>query len=265
VTGGRSVVSGLWTLVIGLWNLIFLIWNLLIMQLFYHPELSESSEEITFDNVESQHIVRVLRKKENDTLWITNGLGILFKGSIIHANDKKCRVKIIEIYPQKRLRDYQLCIAIAPTKNMDRMEWFVEKATEIGIDKIIPIISEHSERKVLKTERLEKMAIAAMKQSGQYFLPEIAQPIDFNQFIKNNICEQKFIAHCVDSQKNSLKTLVQKGKNVLILIGPEGDFSEREINLTLKHDFQPIELGKTRLRTETAALVAVHSVIFANE
>lgn len=235
------------------------------MQLFYHPELTENSVEIIFDKIESQHIIRVLRKKENDVLWITNGLGTLFKGGIIDANDKKCRVKINAFFPKKKWRDYQLCIAIAPTKNMDRMEWFVEKATEIGIDKIIPIMTEHSERKVLKTERLEKVAIAAMKQSGQYFLPKITQPIDFAEFIKDVACDQKLIAHCVDTQKNSLKTIVQKGKDVIILIGPEGDFSEKEITLALQHDFQPIALGNTRLRTETAALVAVHSVVLINE
>ncbi len=243
----------------------FGIWNLFIMQLFYHSDLDENSLECTFDNIESQHIVRVLRKKENDALWITNGKGYLFKSEIVNANDKKCKVIIIEKQLQTKDRNFLLAIAIAPTKNMDRMEWFIEKAVEIGVDAIIPIISERSERKVLKIDRLEKVAIAALKQSGQYFLPEIREAISFSDFINEKRSAQKFIAHCVDSEKFSLKNQLQKGKDTVILIGPEGDFSLKEIEKALINQFQPVSIGNTRLRTETAALVAVHSVILMNE
>ena len=147
----------------------------------------------------------------------------------------------------------------------DRLEWFLEKATEIGIHEITPIICDHSERKVYKIDRAEKIIQSALKQSNQYYLPKINNPVTFSQFIKQNFEGQKFIAHCEETDKKSFKNELQKNTNVLILIGPEGDFSSKEINLALQNNFIPVTLGNTRLRTETAALVACHTVVLINE
>ena len=235
------------------------------MQLFYHHTIDEFSTECTFDAVESQHIVRVLRKREGDIMEITDGKGAVFQGEIVQAHDKRCKVKIVskEIHPKSR--NFSLQIAIAPTKNMDRLEWFAEKATEIGVDMIIPIICDHSERKILKTDRLEKVVIAALKQSGQFYLPKITEPVRFEDFIKESFSGKRCIAHCVETERHSLKEVVKADENIQIMIGPEGDFSEKEIQLALQQKCIPVTLGNTRLRTETAGVVAVHTVILMNE
>ncbi|RAR72610.1 16S rRNA (uracil(1498)-N(3))-methyltransferase [Flavobacterium aciduliphilum] len=234
------------------------------MQLFYNPTISEHQNSFVFDKDESKHIIKVLRKKEGDILYVTNGLGKLFTTEIILASDSKCTVKINDTTTQEAPK-YRLHIAVAPTKMNERLEWFLEKATEIGIQEITPIICEHSERKVIKIERFEKIIESAMKQSLHSFLPKIHAPVSFKDFIKKIHAGQKFIAHCEDTPKNSLKTRLELGKDVLILIGPEGDFSVKEIEMALQHDFIPVSLGETRLRTETAALVACHSVVLLNE
>lgn len=235
------------------------------MQLFYNSELTATSQQFTFDKTESRHIVRVLRKKENDKIFITNGKGKLFTSEILIANDKKCLVKIIRTEAFKKPWSYYLHIAIAPTKLNDRFEWFLEKATEIGIDEITPIICEHSERKVVKLERLEKIIQSAAKQSLKYHFPKLNEPVTFNQFINSNFDGQLFIAHCEETAKKSLKTSLKPELNTTILIGPEGDFSTKEIMQSLEHNFIPVSLGESRLRTETAGIVAVHSVAFTNE
>jgi len=235
------------------------------MQLFYYHTLSENSLECTFDAVESQHIVKVLRKKESDILMITNGKGFLFESEIMLAHDKRCRVKINAVTFHPNLRNYYLQIAIAPTKNMDRMEWFVEKATEIGVDEIVPIFCERSERKIIKTDRLEKVAVAAMKQSGQFFLPNIAQPVNFKEFINQKFEGQRFIAHCEKKARQSFKHALNPQTRIQILIGPEGDFSTKEIEQALKNNIKSVIFGKNRLRTETAGIVAIHTVALINE
>jgi 16S rRNA (uracil1498-N3)-methyltransferase len=235
------------------------------MQLFYNSELTATSQQFTFDKTESRHIVRVLRKKENDKIFITNGKGKLFTSEILIANDKKCLVKIIRTEAFKKPWSYYLHIAIAPTKLNDRFEWFLEKATEIGIDEITPIICEHSERKVVKLERLEKIIQSAAKQSLKYHFPKLNEPVTFNQFINSNFDGQLFIAHCEETAKKSLKTALKPKLNTIVLIGPEGDFSTKEIMQSLEHNFIPVSLGESRLRTETAGIVAVHSVAFTNE
>lgn len=235
------------------------------MQLFYNPELDNDTQQITFDKIESKHIVKVLRKKEGDKIFITNGKGTLFISQINIASDKKCLASIFNRDQKKKSRDYYLHIAIAPTKNMDRLEWFLEKATEIGIDEITPIICENSERKIVKTERLEKILIASMKQSLQYHLPKLNKPVPFKDFLKEENTLIKCIAHCEESPKKSIKKILKPKEGVLILIGPEGDFSANEIKLAKKEKFKPITLGDNRLRTETAALVAVQSVAFMNQ
>jgi len=158
-----------------------------------------------------------------------------------------------------------LHLAVAPTKMNERYEWFLEKATEIGIQEITPIICEHSERKVIKTDRFQKILESAMKQSLHYYLPKLNEPIAFKDFIKKEFDGQKFIAHCEETDKKSLKNELENGKDVTILIGPEGDFSVKEIQLAIENSFIPVSLGNTRLRTETAAIVACHSVVFKNE
>ena len=156
-------------------------------------------------------------------------------------------------------------IVVAPTKMNDRLEWFLEKATEIGIHEITPIICDHSERKVYKIDRAEKIIQAAMKQSLHYYLPKINEPISLSQFVKSNIDGQKFIAHCEETDKKSFQKEIAKNEKVTILIGPEGDFSTKEINLAIANQFIPVTLGNTRLRTETAALVACHTIALLNE
>lgn len=236
------------------------------MQLFYNKNISVETQQIIFDKEESRHIVRVLRKKENDILYITNGNNILFTAQIIIANDKKCTAKIIDSETKENLRDYYLHVAIAPTKNNDRFEWFLEKATEIGIDEITPIICKNSERKIVKKERLFKIVLSAMKQSLQYKLPKLNDPIKLTDFLNKDNKNELFIAHCEDEkEKKILKNIVSKNAGYTILIGPEGDFSSSEITTALSKGYQPISLGKTRLRTETAGLTVVQNIAFINE
>jgi len=235
------------------------------MQLFYNSEISSTTEQFTFDKTESRHIVKVLRKSEGDHIFITNGLGELFTSEIIIANDKRCLVQIKEVKTHNKPYNYYLHIAIAPTKLNDRLEWFLEKATEIGIDEITPIICDHSERKTVKMERMEKIVHSAAKQSLKFHFPKLNDPISFKQFMNSNFEGQLFIAHCEETDKKSLKSELKPNLNTTILIGPEGDFSIKEIHQSLEHNFIPVSLGESRLRTETAGIVAVHSVAFFNE
>ena len=234
------------------------------MQLFYNPNIDETTESFSFDKEESKHIIKVLRKKDTDILFVTNGLGLLFKTEITLASDNKCTVQILsfeKIEPSK----FNLHLAVAPTKMNDRYEWFLEKATEIGIHEITPIICDRSERKVVNKERFEKILLTAMKQSNVLFLPKLNDAITFKEFVKRKNDGLQLIAHCEETDKKSLKSVLKPNENITLLIGPEGDFSEKEIALALENNFIPVSLGNTRLRTETAAIVACHSVIFVNE
>ena len=235
------------------------------MQLFYSPTLTEQTKTFVFDKTESRHIVRVLRKSEGDTLKITNGNGILATAEITIASDKKCQVTLLRFSKQKKSWNYHLHIAVAPTKLNDRMEWFLEKATEIGIDEITPIICHHSERKVVKTERYEKIVLSGMKQSLKFHLPKINEAVSFKNFINSKPTGELFIAHCEEQDKKSFKHEIKPATDITILIGPEGDFSPTEIEMALQNKYTPVTLGESRLRTETAALVACHSVAFVNE
>lgn len=234
------------------------------MQLFYNPTISEKDTSFVFDKEESKHIVKVLRKKERDILFVTNGLGYLFKTEITLASDSKCTITILS-FEKEEPPKIQLHLAVAPTKMNERYEWFLEKATEIGIQEITPIICDHSERKVVKNDRFQKIIESAMKQSLHYFIPKLNEPISYKEFIKKNLSSQKFIAHCEETNKKSLKDELNLNEDVTLLIGPEGDFSSKEIQLALENNYIPVSLGKTRLRTETAAVVACHSVILLNE
>ena len=234
------------------------------MQLFYNSDIKKDDATFFFDKEESKHIVKVLRKKEGDKIYITNGLGYLFESEIILASEKKCEIKITkESYQQPD--SFYTHIAVAPTKMNDRLEWFLEKATEIGIHEITPIICDHSERKVYKIDRAEKIIQAAMKQSLHLYLPKINEPVLFSQFVKSNCEGQRFIAHCEETDKKSFQKAIAKNEKVVLLIGPEGDFSTKEINLAIANHYIPVTLGNTRLRTETAALVACHTLALLNE
>jgi len=233
------------------------------MQLFYNPTINEATENFTFDKEESKHIIKVMRKKGGDKLYVTNGLGYLFESEIVVDSEIKCTVKIIG-FEKAESPKYHLHLAVAPTKMNDRYEWFLEKATEIGIQEITPIICDHSERKIIKMDRFQKIIESAMKQSLHYYLPKLNEPIFLKDFFKKEIIGQKFIAHCEESDKKTLKSQLISNENVTILIGPEGDFSVKEIEMALNHKYNPISLGETRLRTETAAIVACHSVVFIN-
>lgn len=234
------------------------------MQLFYNPQIQKTDLSFVFDKEESKHIVKVLRKNTGDILHVTNGNGYLFTTEISVASDSKCMISI-QKWEFKENSNYRLHIAIAPTKMNERLEWFLEKATEIGIHEITPIICENSERKIIKIERLQKIIESAMKQSLQVYLPKLNEPISFKQFIYQKNSNSKYIAHCEETTKNSFKEALKLNGKYIILIGPEGDFSGKEIQLALDANYYPVTLGETRLRTETAALVACHSVAFFNE
>lgn len=234
------------------------------MQLFYNPTITEASDVFSFDKEESKHIIKVLRKKDTDLLYVTNGLGILFTTEITLASDSKCTVRIIS-FTKATPSPYKLHLAVAPTKMNDRYEWFLEKATEIGVHEITPIICDHSERKTINLERFEKIILTAMKQSNELFLPKLNPAISFKDFIKQEDKSIKLIAHCEETDKKSLKSVLTTNTNYTILIGPEGDFSDKEIATALSNNYTAVTLGSTRLRTETAAVVACHSVVFKNE
>lgn len=230
------------------------------MQLFYNPDISTLSDNFVFSKEESKHIIRVLRKQEGDVLYITNGKGNLFEAVITFADIKKCTVRISDFIEKKKPWNYKLHIAIAPTKMNDRFEWFLEKATEIGVDEITPIICDNSERRVIKSERFRKVIISAMKQSLKFQIPKFNDPIKFSDFIKLDNKGCKLIAHCENSDKNSLLSQIQNQKTITVLIGPEGDFSSKEINEALQRQYIPLSLGSSRLRTETAGIVVCNSV-----
>jgi 16S rRNA (uracil1498-N3)-methyltransferase len=233
------------------------------MQLFYVPNVAEN--EIVLDETESKHAIRVLRLNVGDKIQVVNGKGGFFLAEITQPHPKKCKLSILEFQKEFGKRQFKLHIAVAPTKNIDRFEWFLEKATEIGIDEITPVLCEHSERKTIKPDRLEKILVSAMKQSLKAYLPKLNPMVSFNEFLIKNEGEQKYIAHCNEGEKEHLQNEVEKEKSVTILIGPEGDFSPEEVEQAKKNGFCEISLGSSRLRTETAAIVACHIVNLVNE
>ena len=225
--------------------------------IFFTPDIL-SNLELPVE--EALHCIKVLRKKEGDEILLTDGKGFFYDAEIMQANPKHCIVNILKTIEQPKGWDFNLQIAFAPTKNIDRIEWFAEKATEIGIDRLSPILCQHSERKEIKAQRIEKILVSAMKQSQKALLPQLDDIQSFSKFIKQEYDGQKFIAHCYPQEKVLLKDIYKKGSNALILIGPEGDFSEEEVKMAIGHGFKPISLGDSRLRTETAALVACHTL-----
>ena len=232
-------------------------------QLFYNPSLSRESKELVFTAEESKHIAKVLRKKIGDIVQVTNGDGLLFSATLYVTNPDQCLATITSI-DKKILPMHWLHIAVAPTKSADRFEWFLEKATEIGINEISPIICEHSERKTIKKDRCIRILESAMKQSRRAYLPKFNEPITLEEFLNHDHPGLRFIAHCREGEKLELKRRVAPDKDITVLIGPEGDFSEAEVDLAYEKGFYPVSLGEARLRTETAAVVACATVNLIN-
>ncbi|SEM22726.1 16S rRNA (uracil1498-N3)-methyltransferase [Maribacter orientalis] len=233
------------------------------MQLFYNSDVKTNDTHFTFDTNESKHIIKVLRKRKGDELWITNGEGYLFRAKIIDDSIKKCEVELMSS-KKTHPKLYWLHMAVAPTKMNDRFEWFLEKATEIGVDEITPIICDRSERKILKLDRMQRVIESAMKQSLQTYLPKLNEPISLSDFLEKPITGLQFIAHCEDSERHELKRRVVADQDITILIGPEGDFTSSEIISAMAKGYAPVTMGKTRLRTETAAIVACTIVASIN-
>lgn len=233
------------------------------MHLFYTPDIADT---LTLPEVESGHCVRVLRLSEGDEIGLIDGRGTFYRAEITLAHNKRCGVRIIEEQKQPSHWAGNIEIAIAPTKNLDRVEWFAEKSTEMGIDSIVPLLCRFSERKEMKGERIEKILVSAMKQSLKAVLPQLREMTPFDRYVKEEFNGQKFIAHChTDSPRQLLSQCYTPGSQVRILIGPEGDFSPEEVALALANGYRPISLGASRLRTETAGIVACHTIHTINE
>jgi 16S rRNA (uracil1498-N3)-methyltransferase len=226
---------------------------------------------------EAQHAVRVLRMEMGDEMMLMDGEGTFYRAIVTEATKKRCLYRIEETLPQMRQWQPQLHLAMAPTKNMDRTEWFAEKATEIGFDELTFLRCRWSERTVIKTERVEKILVSAMKQSHKAWKPILNEMVDFKAFLqeikerenRNGKVMQKFICHCYEEEglgeKVALKDALKSGEDVLVMVGPEGDFSIDEVKMAEANGFQSVSLGKSRLRTETAALVAVHLMNLINQ
>jgi len=235
------------------------------MYLFYCPDIETKQ---TLSEEESGHCVRVLRYSVGDEILITDGKGTTYTARITNPHPKHCDFEIISKEKQEKHHAFHLHIAIAPTKNIERMEWAIEKCVEIGVDEITPLLCRFSERKQLRTDRLEKIILSAAKQSLTPYLPVLHELTPYDEFIQ---CQksidglQKFIAHCYKEDKRVLKDEIEQGRDVLVLIGPEGDFSEQEVADALASGFVPVSLGNSRLRTETAAVVACHTAVLMNE
>ena len=232
------------------------------MNLFYTKGFSTENNQLSDD--EAKHCLKVLRRKQGDNIQVTDGCGKLFKGTL-DIIGKKAFVNIISVEDIPKTRNYHLHIAIAPTKNIDRLEWFLEKCTEIGIDEVSLLLTSHSERKRVRFDRVEKIVLSAMKQSHQMHLPKSNDLIAFKDFIHKDFTDyQKFICHCEDEfPKLNLKQYPTQQKT-LILIGPEGDFSLEEIKLAYEKEFKGLDLGINRLRTETAGIVACQNIQFTH-
>jgi 16S rRNA (uracil1498-N3)-methyltransferase len=234
------------------------------MQLFYTPDIDAASSTYFLNEEESKHCVRVLRLQTGDEVQLIDGRGNFYTAAIADAHPKRTQLRIVSIEKDFHQRNHYLHIAIAPTKNIERLEWFLEKATEIGIDEISLIICQRSERKEAKVERLKKIITSAIKQSLKAWHPVLNEPVPLNKLLLTPFDGQKFIAHCEPGDKFTLKDELKPFGKYLILIGPEGDFTPKEIGEALNNDFKAITLGESRLRTETAALEACFEVNFLN-
>ena len=234
------------------------------MQLFYAADFT--APEYMLSEEESRHAVKVLRLMEGDTLHITDGRGNLYRCEVASAHQKHCLVRVVEHFEEFEKLPYRLTMAVAPTKNIDRYEWFLEKATEIGVDRFVALESEHSERRVIKPEREMKVVTAAVKQSLKAYHPTLEDMTEFKRFVTSELSGRKFIAHCGEAVKGKsyLASTLNAGEDAVVLIGPEGDFSPEEVRLAVENGFEEITLGTQRFRTETAAVMAVAMVAVVN-
>ena len=232
------------------------------MHLFYIEHIE--GEFCLLPEEESKHCTKVLRLRIHDELNIIDGKGNWYRAEIFEIQGKKCLVKILDIQKEYGKRNFRLHLALAPTKNIERTECLLEKCTEIGIDEISFLLTDHCERKNIKLERLNKIVVSAMKQSYKAYLPKLNDLISFKDFISNVKETNCFIAHCHEADKVSIKNAYTPGEDVLILIGPEGDFSTKEVELALHKGFKALTLSNSRLRTETAGIVACNSINFMN-
>lgn len=231
------------------------------MHIFYTPDIR--SEEYLLNEEESRHCIKVLRLQVGSLVRLIDGFGGLHEAEITAVDKRNVRLKVVQTTKEFLKRNHHLHIAIAPTKNIDRIEWFLEKATEIGIDEITPIIADRSERRVVKEDRLFKVITSAVKQSQQAYHPILNPVTSFSDFISVSYNASKMIAHCL-SEENRVPIQKSESNRYLILIGPEGDFSPLEIERALQSGFKAVTLGNTRLRTETAALAACFEVNYLN-
>jgi 16S rRNA (uracil1498-N3)-methyltransferase len=233
------------------------------MQLFYAPDIVLPRH--TLPEEESRHCVKVLRMRAGDTVHLTDGWGNLYEAQIVNADPRRCEVEVTQTFREFGRRPYRLTMAVAPTKNIDRFEWFLEKATEIGVDRIVPLLSQNSERRVLKPERAEKVIVSAAKQSLKAYFPVLELLIDVREVVARPFEGVKLIAHCREgAERVPIMEALAPARDVLILIGPEGDFTEHEVALARAHGFTEISLGDSRLRIETAALVATAAAYLRN-
>jgi 16S rRNA (uracil1498-N3)-methyltransferase len=232
------------------------------MHLFYTPDIT--TEIYSLSEEESRHCQKVLRLREDDVIHLTDGTGTLFEARIADIRSRRVTAEVTGKQEEYGKRPYYLHLAVAPTKNIDRFEWFLEKATEIGVDEITPLLCDHSERKKVRHDRLYKVITSAVKQSLKAYHPALNEMVSFNKFLLEKHHGQLLIAHLVGHDPVRLYQSYQKGNDVTILIGPEGDFSPQEIESALNCGFNCVSLGESRLRTETAAVVACHSISFIN-
>lgn len=235
------------------------------MILFYSPDTANNKGQLSSD--ESKHCIKVLRHQKGDCINVTDGKGGIYEAVIVHAHPEKCSFEIIRMINSQVQSAHTLHIAIAPTKNISRFEWFLEKSVEIGIDAITPLFCQRSERRVLKTDRFEKLIVSSMKQAFLTKKPLLNEPVEYNRFLGQvkDSKAMKFIGHCEDTKRKWLKDAYVKGSDAIVLIGPEGDFTPDEIEQAIHYGFIPVALSKNRLRTETAGIVACHTVHLINE
>lgn len=237
------------------------------MEIFFSREADDRYCILSED--EAVHCMKVLRHKEGDEICVVDGLGTMYRCEITSHSSREVECMVMESFPEWGGHKYHLSLAVCPTKNNDRYEWFAEKATELGVDRIVPVIGDRSERRIFKTERLGRILISAMKQSLKSRLPEVSEPVSVDKFIRSQADNHealKLIAYCFEgeSEKHSIKEMLEAydGNSVVVLIGPEGDFSPEEVKIALDGGFRPVHLGNSRLRTETAAVTAAEAVYF---
>ena len=234
------------------------------MHIFYAPEISGNT--FILDEKESKHSIRVLRMTKGTAVRLIDGKGNLYEGCISDADSRRCMITISEVKTDYEKRKYSLHIAISPLKNPDRFEWFVEKSVEIGVDEITPLLCKNTEKQSVKPERINNIIISAMKQSIKAGKTVLNEPCTFNDFIDHPVPGKNMIAHCsTATNRISISEAYMKNENAVVMIGPEGDFSNEEISAAIRRNFIPVHLGSSRLRTETAGVAACHSIYFINQ